>query len=311
MDRQVQDLNDLLYFVQVVDHGGFTAAAHALRIPKSRLSRRILLLEERLGVRLLQRSTRHFAVTEIGQDYYRHCVAMVTEASAAQEVIDRSRSEPQGLVRVSCPPALICFRVGQMIARYMAVNPRVRVELESTSRRVDLISEGIDVAIRVRFPPLEQTDLIMRVLGDSPQRIVASPALIAGLKRPLLPADLSNLPSLSFGPVHREQVWVLNGPEGASVRLPHKPKLFTDDMAQLLYAALNGVGVVQLPSMVADSRVATGDLVDILPDWSPTSGIVHAVFPSRRGLLPSVRALIDFLAAEFAVQPAQTAPDGA
>ena len=137
----MQDLNDLYYFAQVVDHGGYAAASRALGIPKSKLSRRILALEDRLGVRLLQRSTRKLAVTEIGQDYYRHCVAMLVEAEAAQEAIDRSRSGPQGLIRISAPPALVCFEVGPMIARYMAANPRVVVDLESTSRGVDVIGE--------------------------------------------------------------------------------------------------------------------------------------------------------------------------
>src|SRR5690348_10793012 len=234
----MQDLNDLYYFVQVVDHDGFAAAGRALGIPKSKLSRRILELEARLGVRLLQRSTRKLTVTELGQEYYRHCVAMLVEAAAAQETIERSRSAPQGLIRVSAPPALVCFEVGPMIARYMAANPRVAVELESTSRRVDVIGEGIDVALRVRFPPLEPSDLVMRTLGESAQRMVASPELMTGLSLPLVPADLGALPSLDLGPMLPKHAWELHGPDGASVRVAHKPRLVTDDMAQLLHAAL-------------------------------------------------------------------------
>jgi len=297
----MQDLNDLFYFAQVVEHGGYAAAGRALGIPKSKLSRRILELEERLGVRLLQRSTRKLAVTEIGQEYYRHCVAMLVEAEAAQEAIERSRSGPQGLIRVSCPPALVCYAVGPIIARFMAANPRVTVELESTSRRVDVIGEGIDVAIRVRFPPFEDSDLAMRVLGESPQRIVGSPKLVAAMRTPIIPADLASLPSIGLGPLNREHVWQLSGPNEASVRVPYKPRLVTDDMSQLLHAAVEGVGVVQLPDMVADSAIASGALVDLLPGWTPAAGAVQAVFPSRRGLLPSVRGLIDFLAKEFEV----------
>lgn len=295
----MQDLNDLYYFAQVVDHGGYAAAGRALGIPKSTLSRRILELEERLGVRLLQRSTRKLAVTEIGQDYYRHCVAMLVEAEAAQETIERSRSSPQGLIRVSCPPALVCFATGPIIARFMAANPRVTVELDSTSRRVDVIGEGIDVAIRVRFPPFEDSDLAMRVLGESPQRIVGSPKLVAGSVGSINPADLASLPSLGLGPLTREHVWDLSGPNGASVRIPHTPRLVTDDMSQLLYAAIESVGAVQLPDMVADTAIASGALVDLLPGWTPAAGTVQAIFPSRRGLLPSVRSLIDFLASAY------------
>lgn len=295
----MQDLNDLYYFVQVVDHGGYASAGRALGIPRSKLSRRIIELEERLGVRLIQRSTRKLTVTELGQEYYRHCIAMLVEAEAAQEAIERSRSGPQGLIRVSAPPALVCFEVGPMIARYMAANPRVAVELESTSRRVDVIGEGIDVALRVRFPPLEASDLVMRTLGESPQRMVASPELVRGSSLPLVPADLSALPSLDLGPIRATHTWELHGTDGASVRVTHKPRLVTDDMAQLLHAALQSVGVVKLPTMVVDTYVASGRLVDVTSGWTPRGGIVHAVFPSRRGLLPSVRSFIDFLAAEY------------
>jgi DNA-binding transcriptional LysR family regulator len=300
----MQNLNDLYLFAQVVDHGGLAAAGRAIGIPKSKLSRRVGELEARLGLRLIQRSSRRFAVTEIGQEYYRHCLAMLVEAEAAQEVIDRSRSEPQGIVRVSAPPALVCFQVGDMIARFMAANPRVSVHLESTSRRVDLISDGIDVAIRVRVPPIEETDHVMRVLGPSEQRLVASPGCLAQLKTPAVPASLGELPSVGFGPPQREHVWQLEGPEGATAAVPYAPRLITDDIAQLRSAALLGVGVTQLPAMVVDADIANGALVDILPDWRPRAGVVHAVFPSRRGLLPVVRSLIDHLAREYAQKSA-------
>lgn len=291
----MQDLNDLYYFAQVVEHGGFAAAGRALGLPRSKLSRRIQELEQRLDVRLLQRSTRKLVVTDIGQDFYRHCVAMLVEAEAAQEAVDRSRSGPQGRIRVSAPPALVCYEVGEMIAKYMAAYPLVIVELESTSRRVDVIGEGIDVALRVRFPPIEPSDLVMRTLGESPQRMVASAKILKGVSLPLVPADLAGLPSLDLGPVSQRHVWDLHGADGASVRIEHTPRLVTDDMSQLLHAALAGVGVVKLPTMVVDADLKAGRLVDLLPGWSPPSGIVHAVFPTRRGLLPSVRTLIDFL----------------
>lgn len=299
----MQDLNDLYFFVQVVDHGGFAPAARALGLPKSRLSRRIARLEDRLGVRLIQRSTRRFTVTEIGQEYYRHCVAMLVEAESAAEVIERSRAEPQGVVKVSCPPALLCFQVGHMIARYMAKHPRVTVQLESTSRRVDVIGEGLDIAIRVRFPPLEESDLVMRTLAPSTQRLVASPGLLAGLSRSFVVADLSNLPSISFAPSLRKHQWHLEGPDGATASVTHHPRLITDDMIQMRLTALAGLGVVQLPTMMVDKDLAAGTLIDVLPDWRPRSGIVHAVFASRRGLLPAVRGLIDHLATEFSQVP--------
>src|SRR5271169_3771113 len=123
----MQDLNDLRFFVDVVEQNGFAAAARKLGMPRSRLSRRIGLLEDRLGARLVQRSTRRFSVTELGQEYHRHCVAMVAEASAAQEVIDRMSAEPQGFVRLSCPVGLMEWRVGEVITTFLAEYPRVQM----------------------------------------------------------------------------------------------------------------------------------------------------------------------------------------
>jgi len=296
----MHDLNDLFYFAKVVEHGGFAAAGRAIGEPKSKLSRRVALLEDRLGVRLIQRSTRRFAVTEIGEEYYRHCIAMLVEADAAQEAIDRTRSQPQGVVRVSCPAAVLYFQVAEIIARFMAECPKVEVHLVNTNRQVDVIREGFDIALRVRFPPLEESDLVMKVLADSPQRLVASPELMAASPRPLVPADLGALPSMTWGSPHDTHEWRLDGPDGASATIRHEPRFVTEDMVALRLAALRGVGVVQMPTMVVGQDLHDGTLIDVLPDWAPRTGVIHAVFPSRRGLLPSVRALLDFLAAEYA-----------
>lgn len=296
----MQDLNDLRFFAMVVERGGFAAAARQLGVPRSRLSRRIGLLEEQLGVRLIHRSTRSFAVTEIGQEYYHHCVAMLVEADAAQEVIERSRSEPQGMVRISCPSSLIYFQIGEMIARFMQQCPKVDVALESTNRRVDVIREGFDLAIRVRFPPLADSDLVTRKLADSPQRLVASPSLIKEISRPLIPADLATLPSLGWEPSKQEHEWCVEGPDGAGAVIRHSPRFVTEDMAALRLAALHGVGLCQFPDFVVAEDIEAGTLIDLLPGWAPRSGILHAAFPSRRGLLPSVRALLDFLVKEYA-----------
>ncbi len=295
----MRDLNDLYYFVQVVEHGGFSRAGEALGIAKSKLSRRIALLEERLGVRLIQRSTRKFSVTELGQDFYRHSLAMVVEADAAHEVIERTRTEPQGIVRVSCPSALLYFLVADMLTKYMAAHPRVQVQLESTNRQVDVIGEGFDVALRVRFPPFDDSGLVMRVLGDSTQRLVINPSVLGDRNGRLTLEDLGRLPSVDWGPAGREHVWNLHGPDGATADVHHTPRLVTDDLVAMRFAALNGVGIAQLPTLLIQEDLKSGNLVEAIPQWHPRSGIVHAVFPSRRGLLPSVRSLLDSLAAEF------------
>jgi DNA-binding transcriptional LysR family regulator len=296
----LQDLNDLYFFAKVVDDKGFAAAARNLGIPRSRLSRRIGLLEERVGVRLIQRSTRHFAVTDIGREYYRHCLAVRIEAEAAQEAIDKARAEPQGIVRMSCPSPVLNFQVGEMIVRFMAKYPKVVVHLESTNRRVDVLREGLDLAIRVRFPPLEETDLVVKQLANSPQQLVASPALLQERALPLVPEDLVTLPGMASSPSQQDHEWLLHGPNGATARIPYQPHFVTEDMVTLRLAALCGVGVVRLRTIVVKTDLSEGRLVDVLPGWAPQQGIIHAVFPSRRGLLPSVRTLLDFLGTEYA-----------
>ena len=295
----MRDLNDLYYFVQVVDHGGFAPAGRALGLPKSKLSRRIALLEGRLGVRLILRSTRRFAVTEIGQTYYMHCKAMLVEAEAADEAIALTRAEPCGIVRMTCPVALLDAQVGDMAAAFLAVHPRVELQLEATDRRVDVVGEGIDVAIRVRPPPLPDSDLVLRVLADRGQCLVASPALLATAGTPRTPTDLAQLPSMDMGVPHNEHVWNLLGPEGAQAAVRHQPRLVTRGMLALRTAAVAGVGVVQLPAMMVGEQIERGELAQVLPGWAPRREIVHAVFASRRGLLPAVRALIDFLGDRF------------
>jgi DNA-binding transcriptional LysR family regulator len=294
------DLNDLYYFAQVVEHNGFAPAGRALGEPKSKLSRRIAALEERLGVRLIQRSTRRFSVTEIGQTYYEHCKAMLVQAVAAEDAINNVRAEPAGTIRLTCPVTLLHVHVGGMLADFMALYPRVGIHLEATNRRVDPVAEAIDVAVRVRPPPLEDSDLVLRVLADRRQCLIASPALVKEFGTPRAPADLHAWPSLGLGSLHQEHIWQLFGPDGAQASLRHTPRFTTTDMISLRAAALAGIGVVQLPLLMVHEQIASGALVHLLPDWAPRREIVHVVFPSRRGLLPAVRMLIDYLAERFA-----------
>jgi DNA-binding transcriptional LysR family regulator len=293
------DLNDLYYFAQVVEHGGFASAGRALGIPKSKLSRRIAKLEERLGTKLLLRTTRSFGVTEAGRGYHMHCRAMLTEAEAAEESIAMTHSEPRGVIRMTCPVALLATRVGEMVADFMALHPRVELHLEETNRKVDVVAEGIDLAIRVRPPPLEDSDLVMRVLSDRGQCLVASPDLLGKFGVPAGPADLSRLPSMDLGQPQDDHRWLLNGPGDMHAEVRHQPRYVTRSMLALRAAAVAGVGLVQLPRMMVTEQLERQELVQVLADWMPRREIIHVVFASRRGQLPAVRLLIDFLVGQF------------
>src|SRR5258705_1367490 len=219
----MRDLNDLYYFVKVVDHGGFAPAARALGEPKAKLSRRIALLEEHLGVRLIQRSTRHLLVTEIGQNYYTHCKAMLVEADAAQDAVEQIRSEPSGIVRLTCPVALLHARVSVMLAGFMAQYPQVVVHLEATNRRVDLIAEGIDVALRVRPMPIEDSDLMMKILAQRGNALVASADLVEKMGAVRVPGDSNSLSSIDLATPLQGGIWRLEVAEGAQAVIHGPP----------------------------------------------------------------------------------------
>lgn len=293
------DLNDLYLYTKVVEHGGFAPAGRILGLPKSRLSRRVAQLEERLGVRLIQRSTRQFAVTEVGLEYYHHCVSMMDRAHAAQDAIERSRAVPSGIVRLACSTLLLDSRLAPMLARFMAECPVVELLVKSYNRRVDVIGEGFDLVLSVRHRPLESSELVMRKLADSRQRLVVAPRLLIGHEQPLRPSDLFELPSLGWGANVQEYTWDLDGPDGAVASIRYRPRLVSDDVAVLRQGALAGVGVVLLPEELVRADLAAGRLVHALEDWTPRRGEIVALFPSRRGVTPAVRKLIDFLVDAF------------
>jgi DNA-binding transcriptional LysR family regulator len=289
------DLNDMLYFTEVVERGGFAAAGRALDIPKSRLSRRVAELEEQLGVRLLQRTTRKLALTEVGEQYLKHCLAMREAAQAAAQVAAQVQTDPRGTIRVSCPVTLAQSSVAVLVPLFMREFPEVRVEMLVTNRVIDLVEEGIDVALRVR-PTLEASgSLVIKQLGLTRTILVASPELLARQPAPTTPEDLARLDSVAMSVSDGRASWRLLGPGGAEFMHVHRPRYVADDLLTLKLAVLMGMGICVLPDYMCRDELRDGRLMALLPDWAPPAGVVHAVFPSRRGLVPAVRRFLDFL----------------
>lgn len=292
----MHDLNDLYYFAMVVEHSGFAAAERALGIPKSRLSRRISQLENDLGVRLLQRSTRRFAVTEVGMSVYRHAQSMLSEAQAAREVVDRLSAEPRGVIRVSVPVGLAQQMMPRLLPEFLAKYPKVRVQLLVSNRRVDIINEGIDVALRVRSKLDDDGSLVMRSFGQIQELLVASPAYLKRMGRPQKPEDLTQHVTLSCSEDDSRQRWELHARDGEVRRIELTPRVMGFDFPMMMALAQQGVGITLLPETICAEAVRRRDLEVVLPDWRLPQGIFHAVFASRRGLLPAVRVFIDYMA---------------
>ncbi|MPQ68185.1 MULTISPECIES: LysR substrate-binding domain-containing protein [unclassified Pseudomonas] len=294
----MQDLNDLYYFAKVVEAGGFAAAGRLLGIPKSRLSRRIAELEERLGARLLQRTTRQLKLTAVGERYLRHCQAMLLEAEMADEAVASMSSEPRGRLRVSSPVGLAQEFMPWVISSFLTAHPLVQLEVLMVNRRVDLVTEGVDVALRVREQGDEDPLLVTRRLRQAQTFILATPAFLE--QHPINQLDdLRNAPVLGALEADRLVHLSLINAEGEKRELALEARLGVDDFVVRKACALAGLGFTVLPMLYCEQELANGTFVQILPEWSLPGGWLQAVYPHRRGVLPAVRAWIDHLAEVF------------
>lgn len=293
------DLNDLYFFAAVVEHGGFSAAGRALGVPKSRLSKRVSQLEDGLGVRLLQRTTRRFMVTEAGERFYRHCQAMLAEVRAAAEDAASLSGEARGLVRMSCPVSLAQSLLAPLLPKFLEAHPQVQLQVLSSNRRVDVIGEGFDVAVRVRDKLDTDAELVARSFGPKRVVLVASPAFLEGHGEPRAPRDLSALPVLSVFEHEGEQAWELYDSACNKTQVQVRPRVISGEFRVLIDAALQGAGIAWVPESSCIDELRSGRLRVVLPEWGLPQGILHIVYPSRRGMLPAVRALVDFLADAF------------
>jgi DNA-binding transcriptional LysR family regulator len=291
----VHNLNDLMFFSSVVEHGGFSAAERALGVSKSRLSRRLSELEATLGVRLLQRSTRKLALTEAGELFYQHCRAMMDEARNAIETVTQLGASPRGTVRVSCPATLSQGVISRVIAEFMQKYPDVRVLFTITNRVVDLYDDAIDIALRVRSDPPASANIILRPLWRTEQLLVGAPSLAGKLDGSTQPADLSAFATLDTPSSDGRHVYRLQGPQGRVHEHEHEPRLVTADLTMIREAAIARLGIAALPEMVYRSAMREGRLVRVLPDWSLPPPHLYAAFLSRQGMSPAVRAFVDFL----------------
>lgn len=296
----MHNLNDYYYFVQVVKYQGFTNVSETLGITKSKLSRRISELEARLGVRLIQRNTRKFVVTEIGQQFYEYCLKILEDVNQAENFIHSTISnEPSGLIRISCPVPLVNMPVGVMIADFMQLYPNVQIQLLASNRRVDLIEEGIDLALCARSVPIEDSELVVRELDAWELVLVAAPQLFKDYPHPQKLEDLIKLPSIGFD--SPKPIWMMQkrGENNIFHDIEYCPKLRTDNFFAIKAAVLKGVGIASLPKVYVNEALSQGTLVEVMPDWHLPKGVIYVVYTSRLGMLPAVRTLLDYLVEQF------------
>lgn len=295
------DLNDFYFFVHVADRGGFTAAGRMLQIPKSTLSHRMQQLEANLGVRLLNRTSRRFGLTDAGEEFYRHAVAMLREAELAENTVRNRLTEPTGTVRCTAGVATMQFAMSEIISDFLVQYPKVSVVAHAADRPVDIVGENFDIAVRAHSDPLPDSNLVQKTLAPVPWFLFAGAGYLDAHGAPDTPQDLQRHPSLFMMRTGVAPAWRLRHASDArdEVVVPLAPRLVSDDMIGLQQAAIRGLGVVALPSYVCRTEVRSGALRRVLPDWIAGDSTVTALLPYRKGLLPSARAFLDHLSAEF------------
>lgn len=287
------DLNDAFYFVQVVEKGGFSAAARFLNIPKSRLSRRVRQLEDDLGVRLLQRTSRIVTTTEIGEEYYRHARDALVRFETAETAVRRRTNTIGGTVTVSCSVGMAQFGLDQILPQFLLDNPGVTVVQRASNQMEDLIKGGIDVAIRGHMETLPDSSLIQVRLARVEWHLLGSPAYVDALGRVDEPGMLADQTALVLGRPRETHQWLLTDEGGQTASVPCKVRFASDDMSTLKNAAEMSLGLVALPSYVCRPEIEAGTLVRVLPNWTAGRPQISLLMPTRHGMLPAVEAFLD------------------
>lgn len=288
------NFNDLHLFVQAVDNRGFAAAARHLGIPKSTVSKRIAELEADLGIRLIHRNSRSFVLTDVGKDFYDHARAAVIEAEAAESVVQRRQAEPQGTVRITASVPVAQVHLADRLPILACAYPKLDLQLHVTDRFVDLVREGFDIAIRSHFTPLPDSDLMQRRMRIERITLVASPDYLARRGTPERPEDLAGHDGLLVGPASR--TWHLQDNGAREVQVTPAVRLVADESSVLLRAAAAGLGIACLPEAMSAASRDSGEVIEVLSDWAAGTVTSTILTPHRRGQLPAVRAVIDFLA---------------
>jgi len=287
------NLNDLHFFVQAVEHGGFSAAGRRLGVPKSTVSKRVAELEERLGARLIQRTSRSFSLTDLGRDFFQHAQASVIEAEMAEASVRTHLGEPTGTVRMTAAVPTAQFLIADQLPELSRRYPKLTLSLHVSDRFVDIVQEGFDIAVRSHQALLPNSSLLQRKLATHPFFLVASPDFIEAHGVPQQPEEIAEYPAVTAG--LNDTIWRMVSSDGAEVSITAKPVIAADEPMVMMKAALAGLGLTFLPTSVCHGALAEGRLVRLLPDWTAGSITTTILMPHRRGQLPAVRAVVDFL----------------
>jgi len=290
-------LTGMAVFARVVEAQSFTAAAARLGMSKSAVSKAIAGLEDRLGVSLLNRTTRRLSLTEVGRAFYERSARILAEAEEAELAVTRLQAAPRGTLKVNAPVSFGILHLGPALADFMERYPELKVDIELTDRFVDLIEEGFDLAVRIASLP--DSSLIARKLADNPMAVCAAPPYWGRRGRPSTPHDLSGQDCITYAYNANPNEWPFVDAAGRRIGVRVHGSLHTNNGDVSLCAALAGLGVVLLPRFICGPHLAAGRLEAVLESWMPPPSGIFALYPHNRHLSAKVRAFVDFLAERF------------
>ena len=293
-------LDGIAAFARVVDSGSFSAAARRLNVSKSAISAHVQRLEERLGVRLLNRTTRRLSLTEAGAAYYRHCARILVEAEAAEQAASALQREPRGTLRISAPDSFGWMHVAPAVPTFLKRYPDIAIDIGLSPAYVNLVDEGLDLAIRIGA--LEDSALVVRKLASSRQVLCATPAYLKERGTPRYPDDLANHNCLCANLLSWGDEWRLADKRG-EVRLTVSGTFRSNNAEMLRAAALDGIGIAALPTWAVAEQLRSGVLRRVLTDWQAPVSTIYAVYPGNRLMSMKVRAFVDHLARCFGRTP--------
>lgn len=289
-------LHSMRIFAQVVESGSFSQAAQRLNLSRSVVSKQLQALEESLGVRLLQRTTRQVSATEIGLAYHEHCLRILAEVAAAEALVSSLQEQPRGTLKVNAPMSFGTLHLGAAVAEFAEQFPELNVQLTLDDRFINPVEEGFDVTIRIG--ELEDSSLVARRIAAAPRGLYAAPSYLARHGEPRHPHDLSRHSCLHYGFLGSGGLWKLRGPEGEH-GLRILGRLCSNNGEVLRDAAVRGLGISLLPEFIVAADVQAGRLQAVLEAYHPPEIAIHALYPSRRQMLTKVRLFIDFLVDRF------------
>ncbi len=299
MSHKLDLLNGIAVFVEVVNNGSFTKTAERTGHSSSHISKQINKLEDRLGVRLLNRTTRVLSLSPEGEHYFQQCQQILHDAEQAENTISGKNTQPRGTLRISCPVSFGLSRLAPVLSKFSAAYPDIKLDLELNDQRIDMIAEGFDLLVRASATPLEDSNLISRPFFRSQGVVIASPEYLKQYGTPLHPKELAQHKTISYSNLKQPNTWNFIDQDNKRFSIKVDSHILSNSSQMEIALCTSGQGIAIMPSFNLNGEIERGELVELFADFPKPPIDIHLVYPSKKHLSPKVRSFIDFVVEAF------------